>query len=302
MDDTNRVAAVRWVLVITLILNVLVCAAKIIYGTNVNSVAVVSDGLHSLFDGFSNVLGLIGMYYASNKPDERHPYGHRKFETVFTVFIGVMMFATCFEIFNKSYTSFMSGATTTAGGEAFVVMLVTLGVNVFVSTYEKRRGRELSSEFLIADAGHTLSDIYVTCGVITGLLISRLGYPKADPAVGVVVGLMVAWAGFKILRITTAVLVDESTLDNALVEKTVCSIEGVKQCHKIRSRGPNGSVFLDLHVVVEPALTVDEGHKIAHAVQECIKANVVGVVDVVVHIEPRRGEETGGSTPEETSA
>jgi len=296
MNDTSRVSAVRWVLVITLLLNVAVCAAKIIYGNAVNSVAVVSDGLHSLFDGFSNILGLVGMYYASNKPDERHPYGHRKVETVFTVFIGVMMFATCFEIFRKSYESFMSSETTTAGGEAFVVMLVTLGVNIFVSTYEKKRGRELNSEFLIADAGHTRSDIYVTSGVIAGLLISRLGYPNADPAVGVVVGLLVAWAGFKILKTTTAVLVDESTLDNSLVEKTVCSIEGVEQCHKIRSRGPGGSVFLDLHVVVNPSITVDEGHRIAHAVQECLKSKIEGVVDVVVHIEPRRDSSAVGDT------
>jgi cation diffusion facilitator family transporter len=190
----------------------------------------------------------------------------------------------------------MSGETTTAGGEAFVVMLVTLGVNIFVSTYEKKRGRELNSEFLIADAGHTRSDIYVTSGVIAGLLISRLGYPNADPAVGVVVGLLVAWAGFKILKTTTAVLVDESTLDNSLVEKTVCSIEGVEQCHKIRSRGPGGSVFLDLHVVVNPSITVDEGHRIAHAVQECLKSKIEGVVDVVVHIEPRRDSSAVGDT------
>lgn len=286
MDISLRNKAVRRVNYIIIVLNLLVGLTKITYGLIVNSVAVMSDGMHTLFDGFNNLMGLVGIYYSSYKPDEKHPYGYRKFETIITVLIGLMMFVTSYEIFKRAYESLVKGVQSTAGLEAFGIMCTTLMVNFCVSSYEKKRGIELKSEFLIADAGYTRSDVYVSIGVIIGLLLARLGYPMADPIIGMIVGFIVAWMGVKILRSTIAILVDESVLDSNNIKEIVRSIDGVKECHKIRSRGPDGNVFVDLHVLVDPYISVFEGHEVANVVKKHLKTKISGVVDVVVHIEP----------------
>jgi cation diffusion facilitator family transporter len=291
MDYTLRSIEVRRVILITLGFNLMVGLTKITYGTIVDSVAIMSDGIHTLFDGFNNIMGLVGIYYASRSPDKKHPYGYRKFETIITIFIGIMMFFTAYTIFHRAFESFVSNVPSTAGLEAFVVMLGTLTVNFCVSGYERKRGLVLKSEFLIADAGYTRSDVYVTLGVITGLILARCGFPKADSIVGMIVGVIVAWMGVQIFRTTIAILVDESVLDSSDIMDTVCAIDGVEKCHKIRSRGPEGNVFVDLHVLVDPDISVNDGHEIANVVKKDIKTKISGVVDVLVHIEPVKTSE-----------
>lgn len=273
-------------LVVTLLLNLLVSGAKIAYGSVARSIAITSDGFHSLFDGVSNVAGLIGIYVAAHPPDEQHPYGHRKYETVFAIFVGALMFVTCFEILKESYYAFRGAQRTVVSTGSFLVMFATLAVNIVVTTYEERVGRRLSSEYLIADAQHTKSDIYVTLGVIVGLLFIKLGYPLADPIAGVIVSAFVARAGIRIIRESTEMLVDRTQVETALIQEIACSVEGVAGCHSVRTRGTKNSVFVDLHILVNPFLSVEDSHKIADAVEARIKERIPEVVDVVVHIEP----------------
>jgi len=286
-EITRRAAEVRKVLLITLACNIVVSAAKISYGFYSDSVSITADGFHSMFDGVSNIVGFIGIYISSHPPDTEHPYGHRKFETLFTIFIGVMMALTCFEIFKQVYLSLNGEPSVRVTAESFIVMAATLAVNVFVAAYERRMGNELKSEFLIADAQHTRSDIYATAGVIIGLVLSRAGFMRADAVVGAVVGLFVARAGIGILREAADALADRNRLDTDGIIKLACDIDGVIECHRVRTRGTGGHVFVDLHVIVRPDLSVMEGHRIAHIVEERIKNCLDSVVDVVVHIEPK---------------
>lgn len=283
MDRTHEI---RKVLLITLVLNILVSVTKIVYGYFTYSVAIISDGYHSLFDGVSNVIGLVGIYLASHPPDERHPYGHRKYETVFTIFVGLLMFITCIEIFKRVYDSLTGKYEAAVTTLSFVLMLLTMAVNMFVTTYEKRMGRKLSSEYLIADAEHTKSDIYASIAVIIGLIFIKLGFPIADPIVGAIVGILVARAGVNIIRESAEALVDRTQADISSIRDIVYSIEGVIDCHDIRTRGTKNHIFVDLHILVSPLLTVQDAHKIAHDVEEKIKRTIPEVIDVVVHIEP----------------
>jgi len=289
-ETKDRSAAIRRVLWITLFCNICVSGAKVAYGYYSNSVSMTADGFHSMFDGVSNIVGFIGIYFASNAPDEDHPYGHRKIETIFTIFIGVMMSLTCFEIFKQVYESIKSEPQVRVTTESFLIMIITLGVNIFVTTYEKRRGKKLNSEFLIADAQHTKSDIYATTGVIIGLIFMKLGFPRADTIVGAIVGILVARAGIGILREAADVLADRKQVDTQQIKKIVCGIDNVVDCHRVRTRGTNSSIFIDLHITVNPDISVSEGHKIAHIVEERIKGDIKTVVDVVVHIEPKGSE------------
>ncbi len=282
----DRTSEIRKVLLITLLLNILVSAAKIFYGYITGSISIFSDGFHSLFDGVSNIVGLIGIYIASHPPDEKHPYGHRKYETVFTIFVGLLMLFTCFEVFKKVYESLTGRHETTITTASFFVMVITLIINIFVSAYEKRKGEKLSNEFLIADSRHTKSDIYVSLGVIVSLVFIKLGFPIADPIAGAVVGIFIAKAGIDIIRESTETLVDRTQMDTSIIKEIACSVNGVMECHEIRTRGTRSHVFIDLHILVDPSLSVENAHRIAEAVEKEIKSKISEVVDVVVHIEP----------------
>jgi cation diffusion facilitator family transporter len=282
----NTSFEVRKVLVITLLLNCCVAAAKILYGYLTSSVAMMSDGFHSFFDGISNIVGLIGTWIAFHPPDENHPYGHRKYETLFTIIIAAMIFVTCFEILKRVYLFFIDGYKTTVTWASFVVMLITIGVNIFVTLYESKKGKQLGSSFLIADAKHTKSDIFASIAVIISLFFAKMGYYLADPIVGIVITFFIARIGYEILKDASDVLVDAVCLDTAAIKFVVNSIEGVKGCHDIRTRGSTNCTYLDLHCLVGSDLPIEKAHEIADKIENEIKKEFPSVVDIVVHIEP----------------
>ncbi len=282
----DRTFAVRRVLIYTLAANAVIAIAKVAYGYSTNSISIISDGFHSIFDGSSNVIGLIGIRLASHPPDARHPYGHRKYETLFTIIIASMIFFTSFQIIRKVYMSFFEVQKTEVTAISFLVMLVTMAVNIVVSLYESRKGRELNSEFLTADAKHTQSDILVSMSVIIGLVFYRLGYHRADAIVGIVIVVLIGKIGYNILRHASDILVDSVRLDTASIEEIVNSVDGVKGCHDIRTRGTASSIFLDLHVLVDSSLSVEDAHEIADRVESALKDGFHSVADIVVHIEP----------------
>ncbi|MBU4321337.1 MAG: cation diffusion facilitator family transporter [Nitrospinae bacterium] len=282
----NNAPQIRKVLIFTLILNLLVSLAKVIYGYISNSIAMVSDGFHSFFDGVSNIVGLIGIWIASHPPDERHPYGHKKYETLFTVIIAVMIFTACFQIIRQVYHSIVENHRTEVTTVSFAVMLITMCINIFVARYESRKGKELKSEFLAADAMHTKSDILASIAVIASLILTKAGYRFADAIVGIVITFFIARIGYEIIKRASDVLVDTICIDTSAIESIINSVEGVKGCHDIRTRGTEHAINLDLHILVDPKISAEEAHKIADSVEEKIKGSFPAVTDIVVHIEP----------------
>lgn len=282
----NNAPQIRKVLLYTLVLNAAVAIAKVIYGYMSNSIAMTSDGFHSLFDGVSNIVGLIGIWIAYHPPDENHPYGHKKYETLFTIIISVMIFVTCFLILKQAYHSIVEYHKTEVTGVSFVVMFVTMAVNIFVTIYERKKGIELKSEFLVADAMHTKSDILASIGVIVSLIITKSGYRIADTIAGLVIAFLIARIGYEILKRASDVLVDTICIDTSAIESVIKSVEGVKGCHDIRTRGTEHAINLDLHILVDPKISAEEAHKIADSVEEKIKGSFPSVTDIVVHIEP----------------
>lgn len=283
----DRKKQIRKVLLITLLLNLSVSSAKIIYGWLTNSVAIYSDGFHSLFDGISNIGGLIALSIASHPPDREHPYGHRKFETVFAIFIGVLMSLTALEIVRNVYESLITAKKPETDEKAFIVLVGTLIVNIFVSNYEKKKGKELKSEFLIADSAHTKVDIYITIGVIVSVVITTLTeLTFVDPIAGLVVGIFVAKEAILIIKESANILADRTALDGEKIAKVVEACRDVEACKDIRTRGTAGQIFVDLKILVNPSISVSKAHDIAEKVEELIKREFPDVVDVVIHVEP----------------
>ncbi len=288
VDNKVYTIEVRKVLVLTLILNSCVALAKVLYGYLTDSIAMTSDGFHSFFDGLSNVIGLIGIWIASRPPDERHPYGHKKYETLFTTVIGIMIFVTCFQILKKIYLSLFNFHKPVVTNLSFIIMLLTMIINIFVMLYETRKGRQLGSEFLIADAMHTKSDIFASVSVIISLLFTKVGYHQADIIVGLIITFFIAKIGYNILKEASDILVDTVCIDNNAIKSVVNKVKGVKGCHEIRTRGTMNTVYLDLHVVVDKDISTEKAHNIALNVEKEIKKEFPSVVDIIVHIEPER--------------
>ena len=274
------------VLSFILALNLLVAGAKLLYGHWTGSLSMWADGLHSMFDGASNVIGLVGMWAAAHPPDESHPYGHRKFESFAAFAISVFLFLACFKILENSYARLLDPNVPRVTALSFGVMLATIGINLFVTRYEQRRSAELKSGILHADSMHTLSDVYSSISVLIGLIAVRLGFPILDPIMAVVIAGFIGRTGFQILLETSRVLSDASCVDPRLVREIVMRIPGVKSCHNIRTRGLENHVFVDCHIQVQSDMTTERAHDLAHAIEDRIKKEMSEVADVVIHIEP----------------
>lgn len=267
-------------------LNVAVALAKLSYGLFSRSVAMQADGIHSLFDGASNVVGLIGMWFAARPADKSHPYGHAKFETFTAAAIALMLGLACYTVARGAIASLMGNSTAEVNAASFAIMIGTLGVNLTVTTWEARAGRRLGSEVLVADARHTLSDVLVSSGVILSLILVRLGFQKADGVVALLVAVAIAYTAFTIMRGVGRTLGDAARLPETEVAAVASGVEGVVGCHSVRTRGSDTRVFVDLHLLLAPDTSVERGHEIAHAVETELRARYSQIVDVVAHVEP----------------
>jgi cation diffusion facilitator family transporter len=282
----SRYSAVSRVLVRVFVLNLLVAFAKIALGTITGAVSVLSDGFHSLTDGGSNVVALVGIRIASQPPDTEHPYGHRKFETMASVAILVFLLLVLVEVLWSAVDRLQSRSSPSIDVISFVVMGVTLAINIGVVWYERREGQRLSSEVLVADSKHTQSDIFTSLTVIAALAGVRFGYPILDPIAAVVVAYFIGYACWEILQDTTRILADRIVLAADDIRAVVLTVPEVLGCHQIRSRGPADHVFVDLHIWMDPAMRLDEAHRVSHVVKDKIMSTYPQVKDAVIHIEP----------------
>src|SRR5262245_18829343 len=168
-----------------------------------------ADGIHSLLDASSNVIGLVAVAVARRPPDANHPYGHRKYETFAALAVAMMLFAACQEVIGGALQRWRHPALPTIGPTGFVVIGVTLAINIFVVWVERREGRKLQSELLTSDAAHTASDVGASLLVLASFLAVRGGVAWADVAVALVIVVLVAITGIRIVLGTLSTLSDE---------------------------------------------------------------------------------------------
>lgn len=286
MEKTNY-KQVKTVLIVILFANLFVAALKIVIGTIINSASMTADGFHSLSDGSSNIVGLIGIKFAAKPRDKEHPYGHGKFETLASLFISIMLFAVAGKVILDAFSKFKNPIEPSITLASLLAMIVTLVINIFVTTFEFRKGKQLQSQILISDSMHTKSDIYVSIGVLVTLLAVKLGLPPViDPIFSLVVSGFIIHAGYDIFKETSNILVDSSAVNTEEITKLVLEFKQVKGVHKIRSRGSQNLMHIDLHLLVDPDMSVKESHKLAHDIEAKIRDLLYPNAEVLAHIEP----------------
>jgi len=282
----DRYTEVTRVLNRVLLLNLLVALSKIALGYYSGAVSILSDGFHSLTDSASNVVALVGVSVARRPPDENHPYGHRKYETMASLGILVFLVVVLVEVLTAAADRLVNGGTPRVFPEGIGLMTVTLIINLFVVSYEMRESRRLKSEVLRADAKHTRSDVLTTGAVLGALLGVWWGYPLLDPMAALLVAGFIGHACWSIAQEASRVLGDAIVIPEAEVRTVVQSVDGVIGCEKIRTRGSADYAFLDLHLWLDGDMPLKTAHAASHVVKDRLMTRFPQLVDVVIHIEP----------------
>lgn len=290
-NETTR-QEVRRVLLLTLVLNLGVAFSKIVIGVWSGALAITADGFHSLIDGLSNVVALVANRLANRPPDDDHPYGHRRFETLAALGIGAFLLVTAWEITSGALERLNGGEPPVITPLAFVVMLATLAVNIFVNSYESRAGRRLHSELLLADAAHTRADISVTLAVLVSMaLIALFGWYWADTVAALVIVGLILRAAWGVLRQTGSVLVDTAPIPSGMLVQWAAEAIPAGHVIRARSRGPADATYIDIDVEVAPEVTADHTAAIASAIRDRLEQAVPGVEEVEVHFVPATSAE-----------
>ena len=291
-DNRSQVRKVLW---LTLLLNLFVMTLKAVVGMATGSLSLQADALHSVTDSVNNILGLIANRFSSPQPDRKHPYGHQKFEAVGALGIAAFLGIACFEILQNAIARIFwdtnHAPPKISTGELWLLLIV-LGVNIFVAFYERNVGKRIGSPILIADAKHTMSDIWVTIIVIAGLIgvwqASALNLPQLlwlDVILAFPVALLVFYSGWEVIRDNLPWLVDEMAIAPEAIHDIVIQVPGVVNCHDIASRGMLGKqVFIEMHLIVDTS-DIQTAHQITEQIEAKL-AESFGAVRVSIHVEP----------------
>lgn len=285
--SAHNTAEVRQVLWRVMILNIVVAVAKLAAGIVTGAVSMIADGFHSSVDASSNVIGLVDTRLAAQPPDEDHPYGHRRFETLATLAIGGMLLVAAWEILQALLERLLQGGEPDVTPLSFGIMIATIVVNLGVTLYERRRGQALRSSILLADAAHTSTDVFVSLSVIASLAASALGYPIADVVVALVIVVVIVRTGLGIIRQSSSVLADRQTLNPSEVTALVSDVPGLDEIVRVRSRGPADSIYVDIDARINPSVTADHAYAIAKEMKRRIRDTYSDIEEIQVHFAPQ---------------
>jgi len=288
VNEAERAARIRRVLLTALAVNATLALVKFGVGWQVGSLSVLSDAVHSLLDGGASVIALIGITAAARPPDANHPYGHRKYEILATLIVAGLLFLSAWEILGASVGRLLHGAPAPEWSSVGIALL-SLGVvaNLFLSRWERRAGLEVSSPLLLADAAHTRTDVFSSLLAIAAVAGSQFGLPWLDPLFAIGIVILLARAIYEILTEGIKVVSDATRLDPEQIRSVAEKVEGVRGAHAIRSHGMTNDIHIDLHIQVEEQLTTRQVYEIENQVTAALRKNFPGVTHVALRHEPR---------------
>ena len=272
-----------------LIVNLTLSALKILAGTLGNSRAVVADGLHSLSDLISDFAVLAGVKIWSKPADRCHPYGHQRFETLVTLFIGLLMVATSIGIAWDAFASWDEGSIGSAEPIALIAALISIVMKEALFHWTLHKGKQVNSSALIANAWHHRSDALSSMPAAIAVLVSMFlpQFAWIDLAGALVIALFILFSAFNICSPALGSLVDSGASEEITeqLHELAVTVAGVKGIHRLRTRH-HGGLFVDMHLHVDGSLTVSQGHDIALAVEQLLLEEGPHIIEVLIHVDP----------------
>ena len=288
--ETAREKIVRKVSWVGLWLNLFLAAIKFIAGIYGRSQALVADAIHSLTDLTTDIAVIAGSHYWSRPPDENHPYGHRRLETLVTVFIGVVLIAAGIGIGWKAISALQEKHAAPPGWIAVFAALASIVCKESIYRWTAVTGRRVKSAALVANAWHHRTDALSSVPVLIAVAGARV-FPTwsfLDHLGAAIVSIFILHASIKIIWPGLGELIDVGAPTDTCkrIRDIALKNDGVLQVHDIRTRFISSSIQVDLHIVVDGLITVREGHDIADDVKARIMDRIPEVLDVIVHVDP----------------
>lgn len=263
--------------------NLVVLGLKLAVGVATGSLAILSDAVHSLTDVVNNGVAWVVVRWSARPPDEGHPYGHRKFETVAVFLLATLLVVTAFELARSALVRSEPLVVQSTWG--LVGMLCVLSVNVVVATWENAWARRLASDILTADARHTFADVMVTIVAIAGWQAGARGFAWVDTAASLGVAALIGYFAYGLFRRALPVLVDHAWIEPERLRRTALEVPGVRDVRRVRSRAAGRRAEVDLVVSVAPEMSTLDSHEIANRVEEALRRELP-VEALTVHVEP----------------
>ncbi len=289
-SDNRQIKAVTYAGIVT---NVALAVLKMLVGLAAGSIALVADGVHSLSDMVTDIAVLLGVHLGSRGPDSKHPYGHGRLETFSSLFIAVVLVVVGgFMIYRASLVIARSRVGTepvcVPGWPVFFVAVLSIVLKELLYLATRRVAIRTHSSAIYANAWHHRSDALSSVAVVIGLVAMEFGYVHGDSVAAVAVGLMIIFVGVRIIGKCIDEFAeagaDEATVGQ--IESIIGSEQRIRQWHKLRTRSVGREVFLDLHILVDPNLSITDAHEIAETLESAMHEQIVRPVNITVHVEP----------------
>ncbi len=286
LESSNK--RIRGVTHLGIVVNIVLSAIKMTVGLAAGSMALVADGIHSISDMATDLVVLLGVYFGSKKPDTQHQYGHGKIETFSAIGIALVLVAVGLGMIYKAAINIVGSEPAKPGMFVVVVALFSILAKELLYQVTKKVAVAVHSTALYANAWHHRSDALSSVVVVVGLVSVMFGFGYGDRIAAIVVGFMIVLVGARViasnLQELIDIAVDESTISQ--IKQIIDSEEQIHQWHKLRTRTVGREVFLDLHILVDPDLSVAAGHAIADVLEKSLHEQVARPVNIMVHIEP----------------
>ncbi len=288
VEANRRYEDIRRVTVVGGVIDLLLGVVKILVGKLALSQALVADGVHSLSDLATDVMVIWAAKHASREPDESHPYGHQRIETVATIVLGLMLAAVAVGIaYDALDDVWRHTEVSVPGGWALVVALISVISKEWVYRYTIRVADRLQSEMLRSNAWHSRTDAISSVIVIIGVAGAMIGWVYLDAIAAVAVAVMIIYIAVKMVRNGILELIDTGVEPERLQSMTsvIRETDGVVDAHDVRTRLMGSNIYLDGHVLVDSKVSVSEGHRIGEAVRQRLKQEFDEISDITIHID-----------------
>jgi cation diffusion facilitator family transporter len=271
-------------LLVALGVSAALAAAQLAVSEVTGSVAIRAAALERLIDLLVHGTALVGVWAATRPPDPRHPYGYARYETLSAMTIGMFLLVSVAVVVMSSVERIADPDPIVHPLAGISVMLPASAASFWLMWFLNRQARQTRSEAIATESSHAWADALTSAAVVAGILLSEAGLERADPMIGLAVSVVIGMRAFGIVARAADRLTDAALVDVGEVTHTASRVPGVVDCHAVRSRGSEGQVRIDLHIHVDPDLSVGQAHDIARAVEAAIKDSLGGVTEVLVHV------------------
>ncbi len=298
--EREKKKALQRVLFVSLAVNIALTIIKIIAGVFGDSKAMIADGIHSFSDVVTSVIVLIGVRIANQPPDEKHQYGHIRYEAVTSKLIAFILVLTGLGIMRSSYIAYVSGDVVVPKALALYLALISIITKELLFRYVYNTGKKYESLAVMSDAWDNRSDAISSVGAFIGIFLSRIGFLWGDLAAGVFAAMIIVRVGISIYFDSVDQLVDSSP-EKEIMDKMhllASEVEGVRKIGELKARYVGPNIHIDMAIEVDPEITVMRGHEKALAVERALREEFPQIAELMIHVDPEGYHRHGSAVHE----